>query len=280
MNAPTALRAWLDQAWDRHDREPRDVLAGLHERAPALPDDGDGAEALVLAEHVALGHLADAAALEALLPRLPAHAALAKGQQRARWALDTLAGRAADAPLRLRCAALGHVVLALALGGRVAEARAALLAPEVDALASDDADVRRNFAASANNVAGGLRDAAREPARDALMLDAAALARRAWERAGNWMNVERADYQLALCHAAAGDPTAAVRHAAACLTLCEAEGADAYERFFAHQCLVQAHRAAGDTAAAALHRERMAALLGQVDGAANRTYCEQTLAKT
>jgi hypothetical protein len=282
MNAPTELRRWLDDAWYRHDREPQPVLDGLFERAPALPDDGDGAEALFLAEHVALAHMADGAALERLLPRLPAHAALARGLKRSRWELDTLAGRPApDLPDALRWQALGNVVLALALGGRVAEARVALFAPEAAALASEDGDARRAFASSANNVAGGLRgQARRDAARDVLMIEAAVLSRRAWALAGTWMNVERADYQLAMCHAVIGEGDAAVRHGMACLARCEAEGADAYERFFAHECLVQAHRAAGDAAQAARHRELMVALLAEVGDAANRAYCEQTLAKT
>lgn len=279
MNVSTDLRAWLDDAWNLHDREPQSVIAGLADRAATLPDDDDGAEALFLAEHVALAHLADGEALERLLPRLPAHAALAPGLQRARWTLDQLAGRAtADLPDAARWRALGNLVLALALGGRVADARAALFAPEAEALAHAEEGARRAFASSANNVAGGLRSAPREAGRDALMIDAAMLARRAWERAGTWMHVERADYQAAMCLAVAGQGQAALRHAEACRVRCEAEGADAYERFFAHECLLHAHRAAGDSAAAQQQRERMVALLAAVDDAANRAYCEQTLA--
>jgi hypothetical protein len=276
----SALRAWLDAAWDRHDRAPGEVLAGLRERAPTLPDDDDGAEALALAEHVALGHLGDAEGLAALLPLLPPHAGLDSGRERAAWALAAIDGRTHEAPLALRCRALDGAVLALAHRGQVAQARALLLAPEAEALASDDAAVRRAFAASANNVAGGLRGAAREQARDALMLEAAALARRAWERAGSWLHVERADWQLAMCHASAGDAAGAIRHGKSCLARCVAEGADAYERFFAHQCLAEAYGCSGDAAAVAAQRDQMVALLAEVQDPALRAYCESTLAGT
>lgn len=277
------LNTWLASAWERHDREARDVLAGVLARAPALPDGDAGADALRLARHTALGHLGDAQALadlEAVLARAPAHAALAPAVERARTALDTLAGRAGAAPLAVRCAIAGDVATACVLGGRLDDARRALFDLEAEALDHADVAVRRAFAASANGVASALLDGARGAAADALMLDAAALARRAWERAGTWTNVERADWLLAHCHAAAGDAAGALRHAQACLSRCEAEGADAFERFFGHEALAVAHRAAGDTAAAAAQRARMAALLPQVENADDRAYCERTLAKT
>lgn len=283
MNDTTTptLRAWLDAAWDRHENEPHDVLAGLAARAPTLPDDDDGADAVFLAEHVALGHLGDAAARQsfgALLARLPPHAHLAAGLERGRWALAAAAGETPPpAPLTVRCRALGHAALALAYQGRTDAARALLFGPEADALASDDAAARRAFASSANNVAGGLRSAPREPARDTLMVDAAQLARRAWEAAGTWLNVERADWQLAHCLVAAGRADAALAPAQACLARCEAENADAYERFFGHEVLAVVHRARGDAAAAAAQRARMAALLPEV-GDDHRAYCEKTLA--
>jgi hypothetical protein len=282
MNTTAPLRAWLDAAWARHDSEPLRVLAELAERAPGWPDDAEGAEALSLAEHVALGHLADPAALERLLPSVPPHAALERGVRRARWALDTLAARpTAEVPDALRWQATGHVALALALGGRLEAARQVLFEPEAAALASNDAEARRAYAASANNVSGGLRDVAgHDAARDALMVDAALLARRAWERAGTWIHVERADYFLAKSLVAAGRGSAALAPARACLARCEAEGADAYERFFAHECLVLALRAAGEPEQAQRARERMVDLLARVTDAPSRAYCEETLAKT
>lgn len=275
------LRAWTDAAWGRHDRAPREVLADLTARAPLLPDDDDGDGALYLAEHVALGHLGDAAARQAfaaLLARVPPHPRLAAGVARGRWALAAASGEAPPAaPLAVRCRALGHAALALTLQGHAAEARALLFGPEAEALASDDAAVRRALAASAHNVAGHLMEAPRGPEPDALMVDAARLARRAWETAGTWLNVERADWYLAHCLVTAGDADAALAAAQACLARCEAENADAYERFFGHEAVASAQRARGDTAAVATQRARMAALLPEV-GDEQRAYCEKTLA--
>lgn len=281
MNAqPTALRAWLDAAWDRHDREPRALALDLTQRAADLPDDADGAEAVRLARHVMLGHLADAAGLQAFLAAMPGGAALAPMRERALWALATLEGRAGpELPEDVRHALLADVAQAEIELGRLASARARITGLEAHVSAHPDEGVRRAYAITCNNLALALRTGARgDAARDGLMIELAELARRAWARAGTWLHVERADYQLAMCHAAIGQGAQALDHARACLSRCEAEGADAYERFFAHEALVHAHRAANEPAAAQQQRDRMAGLLAQVTDPAQHAFCTATLA--
>ncbi len=280
MSQPTALRTWLDQAWHEHADQPRAVADGLLQRAASLGDDADGAEALRLAEHVLLAHLADAPALAQLLAQAPAHAALAAARERSDWMLDILAERPASAlPDSQRWRALHNLVMALVGLGRVAQGRSALFAEEAAALASPGNDALRGYAASANNIAGDLRTGVRGDAqRDALMLDAAHLARRAWEVAGTWLHVERADYQLALCHAVLGQGAHALVYAQACLARCEAEGADPVECFFAHAALVQAQRAGAAPAAALGHRQQMQLLLDAISDPPMRVHCGQILA--
>ena len=94
------------------------------------------------------------------------------------------------------------------------------------------------------------------------------------------MQVERADYRLALCHAAAGQGAEAVEHAQRCLAACVAAGdeADAMEHFFAHEALVRAHRAADDAAAAAAAQQRMQGLLADIPEADGlRAWCADVL---
>lgn len=283
MNATTTeLRTWLDAAWDRHDRESRALLTELTARAPALPDDAEGAEAVRLARHVAIGHLGDAAALRAFVARLPAGQEIDKGRAAALWAAATLDGSTPPPlPDALRWGPLADVAAAEIDGGRLAQGRARLLDAEAEATGHADAAVRRAYAVACNNLALALRLGPRgDAARDALMIEIAQLSRRAWAKAGNWMNAERADYQLAMCHAAIGQGEPALRHARECLQVCEANGADAGERFFAHEALVHAHRAAGDAAAAAAQRARMAALLDEVEDEGLRAFCRQTLEQT
>jgi hypothetical protein len=262
-------------------------------RAPALPADADGARALRLAEHVALAHLADASALAALLAAIPpglAHAeTTAATVQRLHWALAMLTGDGVPAPLpeAQRWRALQNVVLAMTAQQRWAESSSLLAADAPAAQALGTGEAAQAYAASANNVAADLQasgppaGAPRDPARDALMLQAATLARQAWGHAGTWRHAERAEYRLALCHAAAGQGAAAVLHAQRCLDGCTAAGdaADAVEHFFAHEALARAHQAAGDPAAAAAARAAMVMLLPQIDTADGlQAWCADVLA--
>jgi hypothetical protein len=282
----TPLRAWLDLAWQRHPGEPRTVADELAARAASLPDDADGAEAVRLAEHTLLAHLDDSAALQALLGALPPAAALEPSITRARWALGRLAGIAMPElpalPDSARWRSLHSVLAALALRGRCAEAREMLLSDEASAAAHGDVDARKAYAATAHNLALDLRLGPRgDAARDALMIEAAELEKRAWTAAtGHWMNIERADYHLAMCHAVLGQGGPAVAYAQACLNCCVTQGAEPSERFFAHECCVHAQRAAGNTQGAQSHRDLMVALLPQVSDEGLRDFCRETLART
>jgi len=277
----STLHSWLGDAWNRHDRDAAALTTDLLARAATLPDDADGANAVALARHVMLGHRADAAALRAFLAALPVGDALRPAKDGARWALATLEGSEAPAlPESTTWRVLADVALAELAAGRIASARERVLGIEATVAAHPDEAARRAYAATAHSLTLALRTGPREPARDALMLEMAALERRAWQRAGTWLQVQRADYHLALCHAVLGQGAQAQAHATACREACEANGADAAERFFAHECSVHAARAAGDAKAAAHHRARMVALLAEVEDAGMKAFCEETLAST
>ena len=286
---PPSLTGWLVQAQQRHADTAQAVADGLLERVASLPADEDGAQALGLAEHVWLAHLADPAGLAALLARLPAGigaagGAVAQALARIRWALALLAGgplpALAAAP---RWRALQNVVLALAHQGDCDRAASLLLADETAAAAEGNSDAGRAYAACANNVAQDLTaGAGRHAARDRLMLVAAGLSLRAWSRVGTWLHRERAEYRLALCHAALGQGEAALHHARLCLAGCQAgdgqRAADGLEHFFAQEALARAHHAAGDAAGRQAAADRMREWLPAIaedDGL--RAWCAQAL---
>lgn len=287
------LASVLDHVEAAHADQPAAAADVLLARAPSLPADADGARALRLAEHVALAHLADARPLAAMLAAVPAALAqadpTASTLQRLRWSLALVSGTPVPAPPPdvQRWRALQNVVLALAAQQRWAEATALLAADEQAARADGAGEAGRAYASSANNVATELQTsgpppgAPRDAERDALMLQAATIARRAWGHAGTWQHAERAEYRLALCHAVAGNGAAALSHARLCLAGCEAAGADAdaLEHFFAHEALARAHQAAGDPGGAAAARTRMQALLPQIDTADGlQAWCADVLA--
>jgi hypothetical protein len=301
------LRSFLDGANECHARQPRHFADELLARASALPADEAGAEAVRWAEHVMLGHLADADALRRFLESLrhpsSAGAAWLEACARTQWALAAVSATMSTTQVDARSAAelaapeaeppsaptlsdaarwraLQNVVLALAWSGRTNEASARLRQDEAAATSHPDADARRAYAACANNVAQGLRDGPRgDCERDALMLEAATVARRAWAHAGNWLHVERADYQLARCHALLGHGAEALCAAHACQAACMAHGADADECFFAHEALWHAHRAGGDEVAATAERAHMQSLLADIADAEMHAWCAQAIAE-
>ncbi len=105
----------------------------------------------------------------------------------------------------------------------------------------------RALAISANNIACSLEEATapRTATDTALMLEAAAAARRWWAIAGGQVQIGRAEYRLAMSHLSAGQPERAMPHAHAALAAAQGEGSLPADRAFAHLAIAQAHLRAG-----------------------------------
>jgi hypothetical protein len=90
----------------------------------------------------------------------------------------------------------------------------------------------------------GLPDS--DPMHRALMIMAAQSSRHHWERAGTWLEVERAEYRLAMSWLQAGDLAQARQHAQTCLEVIGANDGAALERLFGWEALGRVERAAGN----------------------------------
>jgi hypothetical protein len=271
------LEDLTQQALEIHPEQPAEAAALLREAAGVL-DEGDAAQRdawLRAAEHILLGHLADGEGLAALLPPDAA---------RGRAAIALAAGRSPDwQDLALADQIRAHYNAALARTRRRDFAGQGALLRAAQALAEaqgDDAAAQQAWAAVANNVAADLRYYFKpgDGEAAAAMLEAAQLARSAWQRAGGWLQIERADWQLAMCAAAAGEGALALQAAQSGLQACEANGADDYEFCFAYQALGLAALAVGDLPEARRSRERMAQRVALVT-ADFRDYAERCLAE-
>lgn len=299
VEAPEETVDWntfVNRCWSEHGDAPGAVAASLRRRAAAMPADDDAASRTVgLAEHVWLSHLCDPEGLRAFLELLPAEAAAAPAPamslRRVQWVLARMEAPAGVEPEGLppmddgpRWRAMQHLWAVWASGGRADDALAMLHREWPRARAHAEVDARRGLASACYNLAVELRIGARgDRDRDALMLALAQAARELWAGAGTWVQVERADYQLARCHAATGDGVRAVTFAQACLDGVMAHDtepeADAYERFYAHEALAWAQLAAGEPESAAVQRGLMQALIGQVADEQMREWCEASLAE-
>jgi hypothetical protein len=289
-NTPSALRRLTEAAQQAHPEAPDDAARMLREALALLPGEPADLEPFVrTARHVMLGHLDDAAALREVLDKVQPFAEgladVATAAAGGRLAIELVrdACRASRLPAPEHIRALYDAALACSRRGEWAAVRERLVA--ASGLAeTGDAAAQRAYASIANNIAGDIRfyfkpEQRREAGRVDTMLDAARRAREAWPTVGGWMETERADYQLAMCHAVAGQGREAVRFAQACLAVCEANAADAFERFFAFEALAHSHAAADQPRAAKQARDRMAECLEQVADVDSRADAEPCLAK-
>lgn len=282
----TTLDAFLDQAWSDHADHAPAVAARLPESLPLVADD-DGVMRLaalthhVLGEH--LGRWPEGLAFLAQLAERGAHGAGgAASLARCEASLRLCAGLADE---RAAMTASDQCrVSAMAAGNLAAfdTARSAQLLEDALARAGGlpDADPGvRALAANSNGIAASLQELAPlGPAQRELMLRAAQAARTQWERAGTWLEVERAEYRLALCWLAAGDAATALEHAQRCDAIVREHGAPPLELFFAAEALALPALALGDGAshasAAATARQAFAALAPD-----DQAWCRVTLDK-
>ncbi|MFB3910024.1 MAG: hypothetical protein ACE15D_16660 [Candidatus Eisenbacteria bacterium] len=297
------LEEFVAQGWKDHG----DDAAGVWQSLPqgiALADTPQRIFALAnLATHVSGEHLGLWDDGIAFLDRLAALDAIAggtlegKGLRRLQAVLDYCADRKESAEARLAVAQPGGSIRpestrirmlavaasALAQHGRVAEAAAAF--DEALALADGygpgaDDPAARDLAVTGNNLSCALEELpSLDDARTALMLRAAETGRRFWEIAGGWMQVERAEYRLALSHLRAGLASEGLRHAQECLRIVEANGSDPGELFFAREAMARAQLALGDPRAAREERDAAAAALPRVEDEGFRAFCSEELKK-
>lgn len=224
-----------------HDEPQLERLIGLtlHVHGPHLGDWVGGREALEALRAVP-AYRDDSTSGQALM-RANATLALAAGSESPPPSFSAsdqirIRAMAADALVErdtTRASALLHEALAI-------EARSAL--PESDPM-------HRALAVIGHNLACTLGDKPQRLADErALMILAAQVSRRHWERAGTWLEVERGEYRLAISWLHAGDPARARTHAQTCLAIVAANDGAALERFFGWEALGLAERAAGDAA--------------------------------
>ncbi|MFM2066534.1 MAG: hypothetical protein RLZZ584_1443 [Pseudomonadota bacterium] len=302
------LAELLAQAWDDHADEPEAVADAFDGWLDRVTSAADAAALARLIAHVCGEHLGQwqrGIGLITVLRDLPweqGDAATARpALERQIAALACGAGDASaaeDLPLPDQVAALAQASSALAARGefaraialfRLALAQARSSWPE-PALAQAEAPAAvRALAVAGNNLAAALEEHAGRSGDEAgAMLEAAAAALDYWRVAGGWLEEERAHYRLARSALQAGatpgigtamqaDATArALAAARACLALCLAHEAPAFERFFAHAVLALAGRAAADVAGWDAARAAAQAAYAQL-GDDDRPWCRGEL---
>lgn len=288
---------FMGQAWTDHAEQAATVADRVErEGLQQLREVGGNAEAqdkaisrlAHLAHHVHGSHLGQwqrGQRLQETLIALPACGAGTAAQLRRYIAALGLSGgepgaRAALAPAdRVAAAALAADNLTLHdCDTAVVWLRRAMAEAGQYGLANGTPAIRA-IAVAANNTAATLRDLGhRSATQTAVMLEAAATARQFWERAGTWLEVERAEYYLAQSHLAAGDAATARHHAQACERIVADNGNVPLELFFAQEVLALSAQAAGDAVARAAAVARAKATFPLLEES-DRGWCQPTLDK-
>lgn len=286
------LAQLTDRAFAIHAQDAAGAAALFDQGLPAvlaLADSGALESALRAIEHIGIGHLADAAwvrrTMALVAPQQARAPSLAVSMARGEAALALLEGLEPDLALLppAECVrAHANPALGRARQGDIDGARRLLdLATARAAEADTDPPVRRAIAALANNLASDIRDTLVSPANPAavaLMLEAATRSRAAWTEVGGWLEVERADWLLAMCHASAGQGHEALRHAQATLAACQVHGGDDFEFCFAWQAMAFAALAAQERSAAQQARAAMAERAERLSDAGDQQYARDQLA--
>lgn len=287
------FNTFIGKAWHDHATDPAAVAQRLGEGLALVADERQLARLADLAHHVYGEHLGDWRAGAVFIERLaalPAYAGEGVSGQALRRCMASLAlsqGDAADGTApefdalspsdRIRVGAMAAANLAERDIGRAQRLLQDAL-DQADRSGLDAADpMNRALAVTSNNLACTLEQKTdRSPQERELMILAAHAARRYWERAGTWLETERAEYRLAMTWLKAGEPAQARAHAQECLRIVAAHDGVALERLFGWEALGHVEHAAGDMAACAQALERAREAYAELDEA-DQAWCAPSL---
>jgi hypothetical protein len=281
--------AWLNQAWDEHATHAAGLAARIGtEGLPLARTDAQAAALVRLAHHLYGDHLGrwsegrqlifhigtsePAGPITGTAQRiLDASLALAGGLEDLRLPMD-----ASD---RIRVGSHAAAALASHDAPRASSLlREAALGVDTAALPHSDPACRA-IAINGNDIAMTLGDKlSRSDAESDLMLLAARYARDYWARAGTWLEVQRAEYRLAVCWLKAPDVAAARRHARKCLDLLREHAAPPLEWFFGWEALALVERASGNLIAQRQAVAHMKAAFAELEET-ERGWCQQNLVR-
>ena len=144
----------------------------------------------------------------------------------------------------------------------------------------DKADpANRALAVTANNLACSLED---KPSRTEIdtefMILTAQTARKYWEIAGSWLEVERAEYRLSQTYLKAENFAKSLEHAKKSLEIAKANSAPPLEFFFGYEALALAEKALGNVLGFEKAVENVKAYFEKLESD-DKPWCEPSLKK-
>lgn len=250
------LSNFINECWNNHAKDSKTVATNLKNNLDLILENNEIPSYVAIVNHTIGGHLGDFKGAIELLNRIKELPIFKEEQSvyRGLASMNYCDGNKDEFTkyLNLSNEAGSKVkIYASAASELVAQKRikdstkAFFLAKEnvPNELTSQD-PIAKSIAIAGNNLACELEELEkRTQEENELMLDAAQTARKFWEIGGNWVNVERAEYRLAMSYLKASRYEEALRHANQCLNICAENNADETEMFFAHEALTKVNRA-------------------------------------
>lgn len=137
----------------------------------------------------------------------------------------------------------------------------------------------KNLAVAGNNLASALEEKETLSHEETnLMIHAAFIARKFWEIAGSWLEIERAEYRLAKIFLKADILDKAYAHAEKCLEIISDNGCEPLEQFFGLEAIALIEKAKGNELGKQEAHQAMLETFNKIDPE-DQTWCKETLEK-
>ncbi len=277
---------YLNKAWNDHAHDAKAVAANFKDNFSLITSEGDALAMGNLIVHVCGEHLGDWDRGLALINELKFNSNIQDQSGLNRFnAILELGKNPAHSVLgfpksdQIRIFAV--TASALAALGDLSRASDYLEQAEIlaeEGLTKED-PANRSLAITGNSLASALEEKnERSKAEVELMVMAAQMARKYWEIAGGWIEVERAEYRLASTYLKANQKERALMHAKKCLEIIEANGNEPLEVFFGNEILAMIYHAEENRTGYMEALTGMEIAFGRLSEA-DRSWCAETLEK-
>lgn len=133
------------------------------------------------------------------------------------------------------------------------------------------------LAAAAHNIACALEEKhERSESEIELMLKAASISHASWKKVGTWLEIERAEYRLAMSQLKAQNYEAALIHALTCQKIIQENGSVPLENFFASEVLILVYTKLNDLEKIESIKKEISHFFNQLSSD-DQAWCKKTL---
>lgn len=246
----TTFKEYLENAWATHKTDSKKIADEFKLNFNLMDSEDDVMSMAALIVHVCGEHLGNWEQGSELLKKLKNNAPIKDKEQMKRYVAILNLGNNPNVSIeefspsdQIRIYSGTSSALAN-LGGLKNAEKLFLKALELAANITKEDPANKALAIAGNSIAGSLEDKeSRKPNEVELMILAAQTARKYWEIAGTWMEVERAEYRLSQTFLKAEQFNKSLEHAEKCLAIVNENGDAPLELFFAYESLALANKA-------------------------------------